>query len=412
MKRFLLIPVLSLLLGEASAQIPIPFLDSCFFYPRVNTFDDLELINWQWDMAPPANDYLPYDYEGESWIEHHGPTVSRKYLFIEEYGSRVYGLAIHIDTNQLPATVGVGIYDKDLRLLASVNGDEPHYSKNTMYTFVTNPGRLERPVPCQLHLFNEPVVLPDTFFVAFFNTMGPMGPAGDAEIANKFRIYALHHEADYHLIIFLESILRWDISNSDWGTFFPIRELPCPVGPEPSLVAALSGQTVLGWQTGDTTLYLLDFYDEDGRLLFESDTLSQTSYVLSDSLLDAAGYHESGYLDVRLQRACSYMTSSYHSVVWSPWSAPRRFYHQRGAEGMAGVVMPELTASPNPATGMLRVEGEEGLLQMLDLEGREVLTRRLHERGTTLDVSALPRGVYLLRLVSDTGTVTRRVVLL
>lgn len=138
----------------------------------------------------------------------------------------------------------------------------------------------------------------------------------------------------------------------------------------------------------------------------------QTSFVLTDSLLDAAGYHESGYLDVRLRRACSYMASSYHTLVWSPWSAPRRFYHQRGVEGMEGVALPELTVSPNPATGVLHVEGEAGALQLLDLQGREMKVCDLRGVRITMDVSNLPRGVYLLRLVTDTSTASRRVVLL
>lgn len=57
--------------------------------------------------------------------------------------------------------------------------------------------------------------------------------------------------------------------------------------------------------------------------------------------------------------------------------------------------------------------GAQTLVQKADsLLDRHYHRITLHERGTTLDVSALPHGVYLLRLVSDTGTATRRVVLL
>ena len=48
--------------------------------------------------------------------------------------------------------------------------------------------------------------------------------------------------------------------------------------------------------------------------------------------------------------------------------------------------------------------GAQTLVQKADsLLDRHYHRITLHERGTTLDVSALPHGVYLLRLMSDSG---------
>jgi hypothetical protein len=73
---------------------------------------------------------------------------------------------------------------------------------------------------------------------------------------------------------------------------------------------------------------------------------------------------------------------------------------------------PVLTVAPNPAKERLAVECEAGTLRLVDLEGREAMSMRLPGGRTELDVAALPRGIYLLRLVTDSGCVTRRVVLL
>ena len=62
---------------------------------------------------------------------------------------------------------------------------------------------------------------------------------------------------------------------------------------------------------------------------------------------------------------------------------------------------PTLTVAPNPATGQLTVQhpaGTCGETCLLDLTGRTVLTAPTDGSGaTTLDVTALPAGVYLMR---------------
>ena len=70
---------------------------------------------------------------------------------------------------------------------------------------------------------------------------------------------------------------------------------------------------------------------------------------------------------------------------------------------------------PNPASGIVRVSyslpGIRARLQMYDVTGREVRTsveRQL--RGFSLDVRSMPAGVYLVRLESERGSSTRKLV--
>lgn len=67
---------------------------------------------------------------------------------------------------------------------------------------------------------------------------------------------------------------------------------------------------------------------------------------------------------------------------------------------------------PNPVTDQLNVQlpsGTYNQLEITDLQGKTVM--RFDTGIRTLDVSALPKGVYLLRVGSDGGTSTRRVVI-
>lgn len=66
---------------------------------------------------------------------------------------------------------------------------------------------------------------------------------------------------------------------------------------------------------------------------------------------------------------------------------------------------PDLELYPNPAGDALRVQGSTpGQAEILDLLGRRVLEERVLGNSVHLDTSALPGGVYFLRLIPASGT--------
>lgn len=67
--------------------------------------------------------------------------------------------------------------------------------------------------------------------------------------------------------------------------------------------------------------------------------------------------------------------------------------------GIAGVRAGEWRLYPNPASTSVTVEVvQPEVLTLLDVSGREVLRKRLSAGGTRVDISALPQGVYFVRL--------------
>ena len=71
----------------------------------------------------------------------------------------------------------------------------------------------------------------------------------------------------------------------------------------------------------------------------------------------------------------------------------------RSTVGIDDVPSPGLSAYPNPAHGSLTVCGAEGsTARLYTLTGRCVASLRVQPSGTRLDLSALPAGVYVLRL--------------
>ena len=69
-----------------------------------------------------------------------------------------------------------------------------------------------------------------------------------------------------------------------------------------------------------------------------------------------------------------------------------------------------VTVQPNPATNEARVLSSFGLtrIEAFDAGGRQVMAREASGVEATLDVTAWPRGTYLLRIATPLGTATKK----
>ena len=77
----------------------------------------------------------------------------------------------------------------------------------------------------------------------------------------------------------------------------------------------------------------------------------------------------------------------------------------------------ELAIYPNPATGLLNIQYSNGTGQSINYEILNTLGQRIwsgilaDDKTTTLDISQLPRGVYLIQLHNDAETISRKIVI-
>lgn len=72
----------------------------------------------------------------------------------------------------------------------------------------------------------------------------------------------------------------------------------------------------------------------------------------------------------------------------------------RMSTGVEGMSAAHVTVFPNPAQDMINVNlplGSSGVISVLDATGREVIGTRVQQGTTTLDVGALPQGLYTIR---------------
>ena len=67
---------------------------------------------------------------------------------------------------------------------------------------------------------------------------------------------------------------------------------------------------------------------------------------------------------------------------------------------------------PNPTTGIVNIEGIDNYkeLQVLDIQGKTVMT--INNFTNTLNVSNLPKGNYIIRIISDNSVITKKLTLI
>lgn len=84
----------------------------------------------------------------------------------------------------------------------------------------------------------------------------------------------------------------------------------------------------------------------------------------------------------------------------------------KGSEGVQNAFDAKPSFTPNPAWGRVAVSlpYPDGMLSLYDGTGRQVMRRQVSSTETTIDVSALSGGVYLLHYSSARGTSTTRLV--
>ena len=178
------------------------------------------------------------------------------------------------------------------------------------------------------------------------------------------------------------------------------------VHPTYTVATSLSACDSLEWEG---TLYTADFnYSESGTTIFGCDSstnvnvrIFHSAYDTIEATTQANNYHwhgetytESGEYTITLTTA-----AGCDSVV----TLILTFDHPHN--GIADLADEALQAYPSPTAGPVAFSCEVAVAEVYDLQGRLMIRR---ERTSGIDLSALPQGLYLLRLTTEAGTATLR----
>lgn len=244
--------------------------------------------------------------------------------------------------------------------------------------------------------FDTPVEVDGDFYLGFSEIYNSNNLVGNFSFVHEL------HEVPYHIGNYpykLRTDTRWedDTLDRELPEIFLIIEPECRAVESVRVTTDSTGCIRAAWDSLPwQDLWVARLAGPSGE---RYDTLDTTVHTY-------CGLNPNEHYEISIQARC-YRPGGRN---WSEWSPSVSL--GRAGIPLVNEVKAHLAVFPNPATGMLQVEGDEGQLQLLDLHGREVMACGLQSSHTRMDVSTLPRGVYLLRLVTDTGTATRRVVIL
>ena len=327
--------------------------------------------------------------------------------------------AVGIAWGYLPATIEhsycLSLYESDLKtkLAETHSGHFSAYfyewTSDTNYHLLDLPGKktmhtnfiLAIPIP-QMFLkyayFDTPVEVDGDFYLGFHEIYN-----SNNYTANFSYVHELHN-APYHIGNYPYKLRRdtgWedDTLDRELPEIFLIIEPECRAVESISVTADSTGCIHAVWDSLPwQDLWVAHLEGPSGE---RYDTLDTTAHTY-------CGLNPNEHYELSIQARC-YRPGG---RTWAQWS-PSVSLGRAGIPFVDGANA-HLKVFPNPATGSLTVEGEGGRLQLIDLEGHEVISRDLPAgcQRSTLDVSALHRGVYILRLSTDTGTATQRVVLM
>ena len=133
--------------------------------------------------------------------------------------------------------------------------------------------------------------------------------------------------------------------------------------------------------------------------------------VTTDTFYTSSAHEQNTVMGIWVRKACRYTTAGYDTTVWSGWSQPAIFRTVGIGEIADG---DDFSVNPNPASGSVGITLPQSIagatLELCDLAGRTLSVHPLAGTSLSLDISRLPAGTYLLKLVSPRGISTRRLI--
>ena len=369
------------------------------------------LYKYRWDSVGVANDgvvcevnddlklYRSYSHKEAAFYQHTDTPL------------RAVGIAWGIVLSTTEFSFCLSLYDADLKTkIGEIYSG--HYSNyyydwisDTNYHLLVLPGKTTyhdnflgvsvTQIVLKYDFFNTPIEVNGDFYLGFYKIRNSNTVLGD------FSSMRESHDAPYHIGNYpykLRTDTGWvdDTLDRELPEFFLIIEPECRAVESITVTADSTGCIQASWDS-------LPWQDQwvarlSNPTSTQYDTINTTTHTYCN-------LNPGAHYDLSVQARC-YRPGGHN---WAEWSPVISF----GEVGIPFVSSSnaKLEVSPNPASGSIKVESDEGMIQMIDLTGRVAMSCTVRKGQQTFDLTSLPRGIYLVRLITVQGTTSKRLIL-
>lgn len=223
---------------------------------------------------------------------------------------------------------------------------------------------------------------------------------------SRFILPGWHMDEPHNALDFSDS--QYEPIVSKVGPVFPIIGLRCMPPTQIRFTGREGNAAKLSWwqvEAGDSYQLSVGAYGSNPN--------SGTMVSTTDTFYTFTGLEPDVIYQAWVRKACRYTTAGYDTVVWSDWSNPTTFRTAVGISAVEGDAA--FSLSPNPAHSLVLLKLEQAAegaaLTLCDIGGRELRHERVTGTSYTLDILALPAGVYILKLTTPQGVATRRLLI-
>lgn len=225
---------------------------------------------------------------------------------------------------------------------------------------------------------------------------------------NRLTLYGLDISQNYNIKV-MAVCDTFHCNTSDWSNVFQMRicdHIVCPV-PDGLIAEPLAGdgRVIVVWNHSDADVYDLAIWNDNENE--DSATLIQSSleYVMLDGLDTALWYTAK----VRSKCECGNV---------SEWSDTVRFYvpnlHPDSGDSIDinDVVARHTYLMPNPTSDRVMIYSSYDIqrIELFDNSGKRVAEITSKGLSATLDLSEYSSGTYIIRITTNEGVTTKRLV--
>lgn len=325
--------------------------------------------------------------------------------YILEKETTVYGIALTADR---PAddkdSAGYTVYmytvgdSNRMICLDSVK----KYSRATQFMYAGSRGNIyaENVVPCYEYYFSQPHVMSagdSLYFCARW----------DYSWMPMWHIYFGLDDCFCHYVIDLNRDTLFYAGTPGtsfwWGGIMPIIKQRCDSCPDVRNLRYYNqgnGTATVQWDSGANHQEWMLCYGPHG---FAPDNAQ--AVLTTEPQVTFNGLSDTVHYDVYVRALCECCPDD----IMTDWTGPMDLC--LSALGVDNTRVPEVTLTPNPTDGRLKVRCGAWItaVELYDMQGHEVLTDKVSGTETVLNLSALPKGTYILVAHTAKGQVSHTV---